>query len=94
MVRNLANYRASHVHGSPAILVWNRTPEKCNELFTELGQHKIRVATTLEQVATECDVIFTALANDEAVKSIYQQFAETLKVGLQCSSIIHRLNIL
>ncbi|KAJ7146405.1 NAD-P-binding protein [Mycena epipterygia] len=79
MVRNLANYRAGHVHGSPAILIWNRTPEKCNQLFTELGEHKIRVATSLEQVATECDVIFTALANDEAVKSIYEQFAQTLK---------------
>jgi hypothetical protein len=30
---------------------------------------------------TECDVIFTARANDETGKSIYQQFVQTLKVG-------------
>lgn len=79
MAKNLSNHRASHVHGSPPILVWNRTQAKSDQLFTELGQHKIRVAKTVEQVATECDVIFTNLANDAVVRSIYQQFAETLK---------------
>ncbi|KAJ7084736.1 NAD-P-binding protein [Mycena crocata] len=79
MVKNLANYRAAHVHGTPPILIWNRSPARCEKLFTELGQHKIRIAQSLEQVATECDIIFTALANDEVVKSIYQQFTQTLK---------------
>ncbi|KAJ7665665.1 NAD-P-binding protein [Mycena rosella] len=79
MARNLANHRAAHVHASPPILVWNRSPAKGEKLVTELGQHKIRVAKSLEQVATECDIIFTVLANDEVVKSIYQQFTETLK---------------
>jgi 3-hydroxyisobutyrate dehydrogenase-like beta-hydroxyacid dehydrogenase len=81
MAKNLANHRAAHVHASPPILVWNRTSAKADSLFEELGQHKVRVAQTLEQVVTECDVIFTALANDETVKSIYQQFVQTLKVG-------------
>ncbi|KAJ7747198.1 NAD-P-binding protein [Mycena olivaceomarginata] len=79
MAKNLANHRAAHVHASPPILVWNRTSAKADSLFEELGQHKVRVAQTLEQVVTECDVIFTALANDETVKSIYQQFVQTLK---------------
>jgi len=79
MVKNLANYRSAHVHGSPPILVWNRTSDKCDQLFKELGQDKIRVAKSLEQVATECDVIITALANDKVVKSVHEQFAETLK---------------
>ncbi|KAJ7157295.1 NAD-P-binding protein [Mycena filopes] len=79
MVKNLANHRAGHVHGSPPILVWNRTQAKADSLFQELGQHKIRVAKSLEQVATECDIIFTALANDETVKSVYERFAQTLK---------------
>ncbi|KAF7330116.1 NAD(P)-binding protein [Mycena sanguinolenta] len=79
MAKNLANHRAAHVHGSPPILVWNRTTAKADSLFEELGQHKIRVAKTLEQIVTECDVIFTALANDETVKSVYEQFVQTLK---------------
>ncbi|KAF7347249.1 NAD(P)-binding protein [Mycena venus] len=79
MAKNLANYRAAHVHGSPPVLVWNRTTSKADGLFKELGQHKIRVAKTLEQVVTECDIVFTVLANDETVKSIYQQFVQTLK---------------
>ncbi|KAJ6520524.1 NAD-P-binding protein [Mycena sanguinolenta] len=79
MAKNLANHRAGHIHGSPPILVWNRTTAKADSLFEELGQHKIRVAKTLEQIVTECDVIFTALANDETVKSVYEQFVQTLK---------------
>ncbi|KAJ7508473.1 NAD-P-binding protein [Mycena galericulata] len=79
MAKNLANHRATHVQGSPPILIWNRTPAKCDQLFSELGQHKIRIAKSVEHIATECDVIFTNLANDGVVKSVYQQFAETLK---------------
>ncbi|KAJ7879289.1 NAD-P-binding protein [Mycena olivaceomarginata] len=79
MARNLARYRATHVHNSPPMLVWNRSSVKGEKLLAELGQDKIRVARSLDQVATECDMIFTSLANDEAVKSVYQQFAETLK---------------
>lgn len=81
MAKNLANHRGDHIHASPPILVWNRSHAKCDELFAELGQHKIRVAKTLEQVVTECDIIFTVLANDEVVKSIYQQFVQTLKAS-------------
>ncbi|KAF8204243.1 hypothetical protein K438DRAFT_1964609 [Mycena galopus ATCC 62051] len=79
MAKNLANHRAAHVHGSPPILVWNRTTAKADSLFEELGQQKVRVAKTLEQIVTECDVIITALANDETVKSVYENFVQTLK---------------
>ncbi|KAJ7608710.1 NAD-P-binding protein [Roridomyces roridus] len=79
MAKNLANYRATHVPGSPAILVWNRTASKCEALLNELGPSKIRIAQALEQVATECDMIITNLANDEVIKSVFQQLAETLK---------------
>jgi 3-hydroxyisobutyrate dehydrogenase-like beta-hydroxyacid dehydrogenase len=81
MARNLATHLAAHMHGSPPILVWNRTPEKGDKLLTELGQNKVRIAKSLDQIATECDVIFTVLANDAVVKSIYEQFVHTLKVG-------------
>ncbi|KAF7372775.1 putative oxidoreductase YfjR [Mycena sanguinolenta] len=61
------------------MLVWNRSSAKAEKLLAELGPDKIRVAKSLDQVATECDIIFTSLANDEAVKSVYQQFAVALK---------------
>ncbi|KAF7302819.1 NAD(P)-binding protein [Mycena kentingensis (nom. inval.)] len=79
MAKNLANYRASHVPGSRPILVWNRTANKGEALRAELGENKIRVTASLEQIATECDVVFTALANDEVVKEVYEQLAKTLK---------------
>ncbi|KAJ7053919.1 NAD-P-binding protein [Mycena amicta] len=78
MAKNLANYRAAHVSNTSPILVWNRTAGKADALLAELGANKIRVTSSLEQIATECDVIFTALANDEVVKEIYDQFAKTL----------------
>ncbi|KAJ7222861.1 NAD-P-binding protein [Mycena haematopus] len=81
MAKNLANHRAAHVHASPPILVWNRSPAKAEGLLKELGAGKVRVAGTLEQVVTECDIVFTALANDETVKSVYERFVQTLKVG-------------
>ncbi|KAF7343190.1 NAD(P)-binding protein [Mycena venus] len=79
MARNLAKYRATHVHNSPPVLVWNRSSAKGQKLLAELGADKIRVTESLDQVATECDIIFTSLTNDEAVKSVYQQFVATLK---------------
>jgi len=79
MAKNLANHRAAHVHGARPILVWNRTAAKAEALRTELGDNKIRVTPSLEQIATECDVVITALANDEVVKEVYETFAKTLK---------------
>ncbi|GLB35793.1 putative NAD-P-binding protein [Lyophyllum shimeji] len=77
MAHNLANHRASV---SP-LLVWNRTIEKSEKLLNALSKDKIRIARDLAQVARECDVIITSLANDDVVKSVYEQFLETLKVG-------------
>ncbi|KAJ7762325.1 NAD-P-binding protein [Mycena maculata] len=79
MAKNLANYRAAHISGALPILVWNRSPAKGESLVAEVGQNKVRVAKTLEQLATECDVIFSNLANDDVVKSCYLKFVEALK---------------
>ncbi|KAF7307591.1 NAD(P)-binding protein [Mycena indigotica] len=79
MAKNLANYRATHSHNAAPILVWNRTAAKADALLKELGANKIRVTNSLEQIATECDVIITALANDEVVREIYEKFVATLK---------------
>jgi 3-hydroxyisobutyrate dehydrogenase-like beta-hydroxyacid dehydrogenase len=77
MARNLANSRKSH---SSPVLVYNRSLAKSQKLLEELGTSTVKVADTLDQLATECDVIFTNLANDTVVTSIYNEFAKALVV--------------
>lgn len=79
MARNLAEHFASN--GSPPLWVWNRTVSKSEELLASLGQGKIRIADDPEQVALECDIVITNLANDVAVKSVYDKFTSALLVG-------------
>ncbi|KAG9222414.1 hypothetical protein CCMSSC00406_0002749 [Pleurotus cornucopiae] len=78
MTRNLANDREA---GSVPILVWNRSVSKSEALQKELGEGKIRIAQNVEQIARECDVIITNLANDAVVKEIYQKFSDALKTS-------------
>ncbi|RDB28753.1 putative oxidoreductase YfjR [Hypsizygus marmoreus] len=78
IAQNLANYHAAHSDGNPPVLVWNRSAEKSEKLLQALGKDKIRIAQDLGQVATECDVIITNLANDAAVKSVYEKFTAAL----------------
>ncbi|KAG1749750.1 NAD(P)-binding protein [Suillus paluster] len=75
MARNLANSRKSH---SSPLLVYNRTVAKSQKLLAEVGASAVKVADTLDQLATECDVIFTNLANDAVVMSVYDEFAKAL----------------
>ncbi|KAJ8488738.1 hypothetical protein ONZ45_g13848 [Pleurotus djamor] len=76
MARNLATHRQP---GSIPVLVWNRTKSKSEELQKLVGEGKIRIAQTVEQIALECDVIVTNLANDLVVKEIYTKFSNALK---------------
>jgi 3-hydroxyisobutyrate dehydrogenase-like beta-hydroxyacid dehydrogenase len=80
MARNLAKYRASHVHGSPPLLVWNRSVDKSEKLVEVVGSGKVCIASDPEQVALECDVIITSLSSDAIVKSIYDKFKAVLAV--------------
>jgi 3-hydroxyisobutyrate dehydrogenase-like beta-hydroxyacid dehydrogenase len=59
--------------------VWNRTVTKSTKLVEELGENKVRIASSLAQMVTECDVIITNLANDHVVKHIYEEFSNALK---------------
>jgi 3-hydroxyisobutyrate dehydrogenase-like beta-hydroxyacid dehydrogenase len=77
MARNLANSFKSQL---PPLLVYNRTVAKSQKLLAELGASAVKVADTLDQLVAECDVIFTNLANDAVVTSIYNEFAKALAV--------------
>ena len=80
MARNLANYRSQHYHGGAPVRVWNRTFSKSEQLVNEAGANKVIAAQSLAEIAIECDVIFTNLANDQVVKDVYLQFVDALKV--------------
>jgi len=78
MARNLARYRGTHHPGSAPVVVYNRTVSKSEKLQKELGEDKIKVAQTPGELALECDVIITNLANDDVVRTVYQQYAKAL----------------
>ncbi|KAJ3569730.1 hypothetical protein NP233_g4855 [Leucocoprinus birnbaumii] len=78
MARNLARGSANFFPSVAPILLWNRTESKAHQLVKEVGQDKARVARDLEEVALECDVIITNLANDNVVKTTYEHFVATL----------------
>ncbi|KII93981.1 hypothetical protein PLICRDRAFT_695048 [Plicaturopsis crispa FD-325 SS-3] len=76
MARNLANRQGNA--GLPALLVYNRTVAKSEKLRQEVGDNRVRVASSLGQVATECDVIITNLANDDVVRATYAEYSAAL----------------
>lgn len=78
MARNLANHGAEA--GAPPLIVWNRSVAKSKDLEKQLGPNKIKIAQDPGEIAAECDVIITNLANDAVVRQIYQQFREALRV--------------
>ncbi|KAH7886019.1 NAD(P)-binding protein [Phlebopus sp. FC_14] len=80
MARNIAASRnfQQATRLSPPILVYNRSAAKSDKLADELGSSAVLVASSPAELATQCDVIFTNLANDAAVQSVYSEFAKAL----------------
>jgi 3-hydroxyisobutyrate dehydrogenase-like beta-hydroxyacid dehydrogenase len=81
MARNLATKRSPSSTTQPPLFVWNRSKSKAEKLQQELGKSHIRIAQNLAQIATECDVVITNLANDEVVKSVYEEYSKVLTVS-------------
>lgn len=79
MARNLANRLATILPHSP-LHVYNRTRSKSEKLLEELGQSKIKITEKPEDLALECDIIISNLANDEVVKQTFEKLIHALKV--------------
>jgi len=77
MARNMAN----KAHLAHPVKVWNRSTSKAEKMLGELGPKKITIAKSLDELAKECDIIFTNLANDAVVKDVYTKFAEAIKAS-------------
>ncbi len=82
MARNLAKHTEGH------IFVYNRTREKSEKLQEELGPYKIKIMDTFSELVIMSDVVFTNLANDEVVSSVYDGIVHTLKVGMSLLSTL------
>jgi 3-hydroxyisobutyrate dehydrogenase-like beta-hydroxyacid dehydrogenase len=85
MARNFATYKSSVTSPalSPPLLVYNRTVSKSEKLVEEVGgESKIRIAKSAAQLAIECDIIITNLANDDVVKHVYVEFSKALTVRI------------
>ncbi|KAF8140492.1 NAD(P)-binding protein [Boletus edulis] len=77
MARNIATSRQSQGSTTP-VLLYNRTVSKAQKLADQLGSSVAKVASGPVQLAVECDIIFTNLADDTAVQSVYNEFAKAL----------------
>lgn len=62
----------------PPLLAYNRTQARTEDFKKT---HPIEVATSLEQVATSCDIIFSCLLNDKAVIDTVNTLKPHLKKG-------------
>ncbi|KAG2429596.1 hypothetical protein HXX76_010829 [Chlamydomonas incerta] len=63
--------------GAPPLLVFNRDASKTQQLLADpqLPAGSVEAAESLEAVARACDVVFTMLAHDGAVREVAQQLA-------------------
>lgn len=73
------------------LTVYNRTPEKAAD-FTALSQ----VSDSVEALVDGCDIIFTMLTNDEAVKAVYEMAGKRAVAGklfIDMSTISQQLTV-
>ena len=69
MAQNLARY--AQTNSLPRVRIWNRTRSKIEHLAQE---SHCEIVPTLQEVANQCNIIHTCLANDDVAFSVYRQF--------------------
>lgn len=75
MAFNLATY--AQQNSLPRVKIWNRTRSKIEYLAQE---SHCEIVSSLEEVADQCDIVHTCLANDEVAFSVYRQFFQATNV--------------
>jgi len=71
MAMNL--HKAGHLYS-----IWNRTTEKAEILAGKTG---VNVAGSVQELASECDLVITCVSRDEDVLEIIGKIAETVRVN-------------
>lgn len=72
------------------LLIYNRSAQRAVDLSQNLPAGKTEVVTSLSDAVTKADIIFTCIANDEAVKEVIAtalQSNVTGKLFVECSTI-------
>ncbi|PWN90279.1 NAD(P)-binding protein [Acaromyces ingoldii] len=80
MALNLAKHLATLQPAHPPLQVWTRTTSKAQAFAKENGSI-VKAVENLDDIAANCDVIVTSLANDAAVQEVYKALmkAETAR---------------
>jgi len=74
MAHNLEKFL--HDEGLPPLTLWNRTASKLPPPSKTLAH-----AESLEDLAKQCDVVVTSLANDEAARKVYDELFKGAKAS-------------
>ncbi|KAL2874184.1 hypothetical protein SGCOL_010669 [Colletotrichum sp. CLE4] len=72
------------------LLIYNRTTKRATELSQSLPAGKTQVVESLGEAIAQADIIFTCVANDQAVEEIFATAAQQKlegKVFVECSTI-------
>ena len=74
---SIADYAKEY--GLPPLVVWNRSETKFTAIKDSLNGGKY--ASCVADVLKECDVVFSCLANDQAVDDVYAQVVKELEAS-------------
>ncbi|OZJ03422.1 hypothetical protein BZG36_03589 [Bifiguratus adelaidae] len=75
MAENLQKHLTAQ--GSPSLVVYNRTASRAEPL----RQQGAQVASSVSEIAQKATIIFSCLANDEAVKQTYDELLNAINDG-------------
>ncbi|CAM9660589.1 unnamed protein product [Chrysoparadoxa australica] len=59
------------VKGGRKLLVWNRSPEKCQKLLNDLGPASVEIASSPAEVIRRVDVTYGMLSTPEAAEGVF-----------------------
>lgn len=79
---------ARNLHAADLLtVVWNRSAPKAQSLAAELN---CKIATTLSELANDCDAIVICVSADQDVKAVLAELAPSLRAGtllIDCSTV-------
>ena len=75
---------------SKPLIIYNRTTSRAEALADKLGRSKTTVVTTIQEVVTGSDIIFTCVGDDNSIRETIRTALEvdvSGKVFVDCSTV-------
>ena len=69
--RLLSEGIAGHGEDNP-LVIWNRTPAKCNALQKQFPDKKIIIKETVKEVVEACSITYSMLSTPEASRDVFE----------------------